>query len=538
MIFNNETDKPASYANINSDQSSNMVRLIEDSTINKTIRFDEMSLPNIPDPIDVQGGNSKFNELGLSYPMIRINDVILAKKNLNSMTISMSGFIPTIRLTIINDNSSFIYRNLPKDGDIVSLYIRTDTAALSYLRDDFIITTCTVSNGSTGTPQSKVNITGKLFIPAFDSQNITDGITGTSKFVIKETAKSFGLGFSFNDFDDTNDFQTWIRCRETSESFISAITRHSWKDEISFYKTWVDLYYNLCFVNVNKFLLSGQNTEDVDLTYATNILNLYNQIKNDDSIENAKFTVKILSNSQEFRRSPFYIKNWSPVNMSSTISLNKGYSTKTYSFVHNQDIINIADSDCFEILNNIPAYDQNKIDSHILLRGRSRYEKGKNPDTEQARVNYDYVNTYNNILWTGIEYAMSDGDENKSPNKWSGNVHKNFNRAPYHNSQNLSELNKLYLNVTCEGLNLQIMKGERIPVFIIFDNTLDNMMYNATSDNDQKRIINRFYSGYYIVDSVEYDYNPNKKDQISPYTTNFVLKRREWPTPEAISKEN
>ena len=113
MIFNNETDKPASYANINSDQSSNMVRLIEDSTINKTIRFDEMSLPNIPDPIDVQGGNSKFNELGLSYPMIRINDVILAKKNLNSMTISMSGFIPTIRLTIINDNSSFISRNLP-----------------------------------------------------------------------------------------------------------------------------------------------------------------------------------------------------------------------------------------------------------------------------------------------------------------------------------------------------------------------------------------------------------------------------------------
>ena len=49
-------------------------------------------------------------------------------------------------------------------------------------------------------------------------------------------------------------------------------------------------------------------------------------------------------------------------------------------------------------------------------------------------------------------------------------------------------------------------------------------------------MFNRFYSGYYIVDSVEYTYKPPSGDNVSSYTTHFVLKRREWPTPEAIAK--
>ena len=82
---------------------------------------------------------------------------------------------------------------------------------------------------------------------------------------------------------------------------------------------------------------------------------------------------------------------------------------------------------------------------------------------------------------------------------------------------------------------MQIIKGERIPVIIGFTNTFENEMYNGSTENDEKRQINKCYSGYYIVDSVEYSYNPLPND-VSPYTTRSVLKRREWPAPEAISK--
>ena len=538
IVLNNLTDRPASYTDLNENKSSNLVRLVEDPEIEKTIRFDEMSLPDVPDPKDVQGGNTKLDELGLVYPMIRINDMILGRQNIASMKINVSGFLPTISLSLMFEDVNFLSKNMPKDGDMISLYVRVDTAALTYLRDDFIITSCSAKNGARGEMGSKINLSGKLFVPGFSSKNAINVLTGSSKSIIKQIAQIYGIGFSTNDFDDTDDFMNWIQCRENMETFLSSVVSHAWKDETSFYKLWVDLYYDLCYVNVNKFLLSTENEEEIDITFASGILNMYNQIENDPSVENAKMTVKILTNMSEFRHTPFYITKWNPTNNSSSISFSSGYSTTTFAFTHNQNLLTEADSECFETLTNIPAYDQDKTDSYILLRGRAKYEAGQNPDNEQARINYDYVGTYINTVWTGVEYVMSDDDKNKSSNEWSGNVHKNYNRAPMHNSQNLNELNKIYLDVWCDGLNLQVMRGERVPVFLMFNNSLENDMYNNATENDEDRSFNRFYSGYYVVDSVDYTYRPPTGESTSAYQTHFVLKRREWPTPEVIKKDN
>jgi hypothetical protein len=76
------------------------------------------------------------------------------------------------------------------------------------------------------------------------------------------------------------------------------------------------------------------------------------------------------------------------------------------------------------------------------------------------------------------------------------------------------------------------MRGERIPVFILYNGEEDKTRVNNDS-NDVKRDANRFYSGYYIVDSVTYTYNPIFTGS-TPFQTNFTLCRREWPTPEAI----
>ena len=44
LVLNNITDRPSSYNRLKDVQSSNIVRLIEDPEIKKTIRFDEMSI--------------------------------------------------------------------------------------------------------------------------------------------------------------------------------------------------------------------------------------------------------------------------------------------------------------------------------------------------------------------------------------------------------------------------------------------------------------------------------------------------------------
>jgi hypothetical protein len=534
MILNHQTDTPASYStNINDDQPINIVRLVEDETITKKIKFDEMSVEGLVNPQDIQGGNRMQNEFGITFPIIRINDLIIPRFNITSMVISSVGFMPTISLSLVFFDKTFISKNMPKDGDILSLYLRVNTDALSYLRNEFIITSCVVTNGKNGNMNSKITINGRMFIPKFDSKKTSIAYTGTTKQVLRQIAKDYEIGFAFNDFDDTNDFQTWIKHKQSTENFINEIVSRSWKDETSFFKSWIDLYYNICFVNINKFLLSTENEETVDLTFATNTFGISNITDNDTTIENTKMSIKALTNSSYFKDSPFFIKKWEPTNNSTSISLKNGYSTTTHTFIHNQNYLSDNQTQCFESLNNIPAYDQSKIDSYMLLRGRSKYDKNKNPDKEKARVNYDYVNTYNNDVWTGIQYVLDDSDINKHSNKWSGNVHKNYSRAPYHNSQNINELNKLYLTVYCDGLNLQIMRGERIPVYIVFNGSYEESSYNSFSENDLEMEANRFYSGYYIVDSIEFIYNPGKNDT-TPYTTKYILKRREWPTPEAI----
>ena len=538
IVWNNALNTPSSYSNSMKEVQSNLVRLVEDSDIKKNIQFDELSIEDQGESI-ADGSGKKGRELmGSHYPMIRINDVILSRQNLKSMTMTSKGFIPTIDLVINSTNYLFVERNMPKDGDIVSVFICTNTDALNYIRDDFVITSCSASakNGTNG--QFNISISGKLFIPGFDSFQNTFGVIGTSKDVMKEIAKKFNIGFAYNDPDDTDDFQNWICCNDTIEDFAYTVTDHSWKDGTSFYNTWIDFYYNLCYVNVNKFLLSSENTEDeLDYTFNTNTTIINEVISTNHDKKDVSLMVKMFSNAPSFGKTPFHILNWRPINNSTRISLNTGYQIDAFTFINNEHVYINNPEDCFDTTANIPAYDETKAKSHIIFRGRSKWEEGQNPDSDKRRVNYDFINTYIQKHWTGVEYRMDDEDSgNTNNNDWAGNVHKNYNHAPSHNLINNEELNKMYIEIECEGLCLQVLRGERVPVYLIHGNAIDTMVETADIRNDDKSLVNKFYSGFYIVDSISYEYNlgKNKGNAFVDYKTRMILKRREWTTPEAI----
>ena len=68
LILNNITDRPSSYNQLKDVQSSNIVRLVEDSEIQKTIRFDEMSIDNGPDPTTEHINHGDISDLGAVIP--------------------------------------------------------------------------------------------------------------------------------------------------------------------------------------------------------------------------------------------------------------------------------------------------------------------------------------------------------------------------------------------------------------------------------------------------------------------------------------
>ena len=527
-VWNIDTTAPATYTENPYDNNSNLVRLIEDPKIKKDIRFDELSLSeNGGTPTN---GGSQLNTVGNDYPIIRINDMVLGKDDIQSMLISSKGFLPTIELSLKFANTALISKNMPKDGDMISVFVRTNTSAINYLRNDFIINHVD-SNISSKSANNTVFLRGELFIEGFTSNNNTFGIIGTSKDVMKEIAKKFKMGFAYNDADDMDDLQNWLCCFSSPQAFIEDVTRHSWKNNMSFFKSWVDLYYNLCFVNVNKFLSSDENPEDeIDLTFFSSTVALNSLTSSNDKPDDAKPFLKIFSNFDSFKGSSFYISKWHPVNRSN--SLSSGYSNIIHSFTHNQNVYIENKDNCEDTLIVNPVYDTSKLDSYIILRGRAKYDENANPDNEQARVNYSMQNTYINHIWSGVEYKMDKDENSSSNNTWSGNVHHNYHNAAYQNEINDIELNKLYIEVVCDGLCLQVMRGERVPVFLKYNTPLDK---NISPDDPG---FNRFYSGYYIVDSIEYKYNGKVKTGYSSFSTIMSLKRREWPTPEAIKSDS
>ena len=527
-VWNIDTTAPATYTENPYDNNSNLVRLIEDPKIKKDIRFDELSLSE--NGGTSTNGGSQLNTVGNDYPIIRINDMVLGKDDIQSMLISSKGFLPTIELSLKFANTALISKNMSKDGDMISVFVRTNTSAINYLRNDFIINHVD-SNISSKPANNTVFLRGELFIEGFTSNNNTFGIIGTSKDVMKEIAKKFKMGFAYNDADDMDDLQNWLCCFSSPQVFIEDVTRHSWKNNMSFFKSWVDLYYNLCFVNVNKFLSSDENPEDeIDLTFFSSTVALNSLTSSNDKSDDAKPFLKVFSNFDSFKGSSFYISKWHPVNRSN--SLSSGYSNIIHSFTHNQNVYIENKDNCEDTLIVNPVYDTSKLDSYIILRGRAKYDENANPDNEQARVNYSMQNTYINHIWSGVEYKMDKDENSSSNNTWSGNVHHNYHNAAYQNEINDIELNKLYIEVVCDGLCLQVMRGERVPVFLKYNTPLDK---NISPDDPA---FNRFYSGYYIVDSIEYKYNGKVKTGYSSFSTIMSLKRREWPTPEAIKSDS
>lgn len=490
-------------------------RIYEDKNIQKTIVLDELSIvttqksETLNENISDDHKAAKENVAGINYPLIKIMDTLYTLDRIIKMSIDVTGRIPEISLLLDNRiNEDEKSKNLPKDGDIVSVFMGQKNQTIKPLRCDFVITTATpLNNGN-------LRIMGPMFIPGLTADK-TFGYRGTSKDAFIDLAKKYGLGFATNDIDNTNDNQLWLCPNTTALSYANELISHTWKDETSFYDWWIDPYYNMVLLNVNKMV-----TENDSLIDVTAIESAYTADEMKDT-EHDSATLKLFSNlTHTTTLNTFFILSYKLSNNSTEISINNGVEIKTKTFVHNQNLYN-ANKDNYQVLSNVPTYNPSKLDNSIILRGRNKYDKELNTD-ELAKANYSYKDIYIKTPYTGISYTVSDSDsENTDVNTWSGNVNKNYIRAEYHNDINMNEFNKIELTIVTQGLNLQTMRGELIPIAIAKDGKLD--------DN---RHIDRFYSGQYYVKGIEYIFNKGF------YNTKFTLSRREWPTPEKVESPN
>lgn len=509
-------------------------RVLNDPSIKNEIPLDQISVSQEAQITSFLETNKQktYESIGLDCPIVIIKDICLTEEEILNLEIDCNDFLPKIFLMIAPATKSLTTTEVPKDGDVISVFIKSTNNMLKPIRNDYLITSCDVINNEINYPNTKtiIKLQGELFVPSiYADKNYTS--VGTSKEALKYISKELKLGFAFNDHDDTSDLQIWLSPKKNAFNFIKEIADHAWKDECSYFKTWIDPYYNLTFINVNKTLISP---DDLDVTIGT-LTSILKSTPPDPDEKNAKAQIKILTNSPSYKNTSLFLYKTEVTNNVSQITKKFGAHINNSMFIANQNFLN-KNNDGHITLQNLQTYDTNKLEDFSILRGRNKFDinYASNGSVPYSNFSVDEINSKSE--WTGPQYTISDSDTGSDNKIWSGNVHKNYNRATSHNEMNNEELNKLYIIATVAGPCLQILKGEKIPILIYGNNELD---ITPNGVNPKTFNINKFYSGYYYVDGIKIIYK-NNEDTITStkYRTELTLKRREWPIPKDYKKDN
>lgn len=444
----------------------------------------------------------KPKTMGNFSPYVKINGYELQAKSLIKFKVFATGFIPTIDLAF-QDTTGQFQNDFPKDGDLIELYIRSrNNDSKKKIRINFDI--LTISGQERGGFRT-YKMTGIMRVPNIFSEQQVSYPSDTSFNHLLAVCDELELGFASND-TETIDAMPRFNANNTIKDFVMKTVETSFKDEQSFYTSYIDLDYYLTLVNVNTLFSTDETLEDGVADLVSSVTEDKGTTDEGTTVENSKI---LLSNHPKFDSTTNYIKSYHLFNNAGDIWMKNGY--KRYSQFMNMDLYE------FNSFFVDPLTTEGTENDLIIL-------KGKAGDT--------YYENQNKYKYQGRMFSTEN----------EGNLHPNYHFAKIQNYQNNQELNKMGLSITLQSISSSILRYKRIPVAIYeHDTNIVNTvsMKNGDSQRDtsaeqtgdiyerpENYIANSFVSGFYVVR----DYTINwKRGEGFTQTVNLI--RREWPLP-------
>ena len=491
-------------------------RLEQPDTESKEARDD--GKPTVPEGTDTKN----TSRWGAYLPLIFINTNRFDQDQVTSMTLDLTDHIPTIQVALLDPNGKLAL-DPPMDGDVISLYLRApDEDNQKPIRIDFDITDIS------GNPSSQsYGISGLMKIPGFLAEKCKEFPKGTTFDHLQIVCEEVKLGFASNE-TATDDAMARLCPFETYQNFVTKTLETVYKDEDSFFTWYIDPYYHLCLVNINKQFSTEDKAEDVNISQVSPPSGAPNEDKTKDSIKGSL----ILTNRNDRVGTNIFIDNWAMDNKSAAVWITQGYKKHTQYY-------DIGDDNETEYVSTfVDPFTTKGVENDLILpKGR------KGDESYKEQMKYKWLGKQSN-----------------------SNVHDNFIFSRLLNNQNLQEIKKTSLNIEMSGMNFYIYRYMRIPVEIYEsggrgmdraeklkdrDTALgEDKGYDAKVDNENEleggrpdgngekptkdqiggdqrdQIKNETASGYYVVNTVKYVYqNPG------PMKMKLNLIRREWPIP-------
>jgi len=351
-------------------------------------------------------------DLGFA-PFIWYNNIQIEYRDIESFTLKYENNIPTIKMFFKDSFGIMKQIGFPGDDTLITVFFNSRSKNLRSIKMDFkVFTFNDLGNGS-------FSISGIVNIPRLYTKKFESFNKKTSHQTIREIAKSLDCGFCSN-LNDTNDLMTWINPGNSSLEFINDILKNSYVSDDSFIYYYIDFYYNICYVDLNKEL-----TRDINQDVMVNSMG-FDKVKLEEGQGEERLIPIILSNDNSFESSNGFISDYNINNKSTKVSITNSYKTlsKTWN-VNNKEFL------LFDIETITP---DGKND--IILKGSMEDPTFFNENVE--------------AIWLGkLE---------------TDNSHLNFNYSTIQNSRNLDEITKIGATLTLSSPNLNLYLFQKVKV--------------------------------------------------------------------------
>lgn len=465
-----------------------------------TIKLDQMSTRDTETGATgvVDISENKRRKKGDLYPFVMINKHTLTADELTHFAISETDFLPSLEFSMLMSNGIFLSNHYPKDGDIVSVYIRSKRKKIKPIRMDFDI----LSIVSSPSPQSHGDSNVFMFVcvlrvPGLYSEYCKAFKDKTSFETVRTVAKELKLGFATN-MTSTSDKMTWVCPFISYMQFITDTTRHAYTSEDSFIAAFVDKYYHLNFVNIRQQL---NDDKDVEKSIEVHSARL-DHMRGDEDMQEDESLNLVLGNHTSLQKTSLFIEGYTLRSSAGQVMLENGYRKSAQFYdVH------------------LSGPFKNRYQSHVV-------EAPASPDgytSNKGRGSEDISSKLSTFKWLGTQSSNT-----------IGNSHKNYKYSAVLNWQNQRELDKMHLEVVLSQCGFNLRRGMRIPVVIVNDG--DPHRVSSTKSNgeepEMKITLDRFLSGFYIVLAMKTIFYP----QDGVFRQIVQLGRRDWPTPVNYDK--
>lgn len=499
------------------DINNHILAVVEPAILPTEIKFDALAEEKGGDNIDKQS-----KDVGTLEPMLLCNDILVPRNQIQTFELELSGEVPECTISFEDRNGNFSVDALPRDGDFFTLLLNSkQQETFKSVHMDFdIMEVSTQPMPSRVQGGSTITLEGIAKIPKIFGEECQVLDTDTSLAHLEKIARELELGLATN-IDATDDKQARIQAYETYMDFIKKIVENAYVSDDSFVKFYIDQYYYINFVDINKvFNSKNPKLDDVTKVLASfAISQLAEKNSDEDNFDSDNIEVPmLLTNHKDLDQLSCFIEEFEVVNNSQQISLAAGNTRNIQLYDNNSE-----KGERFQEFK-IEALQSEEIpETDMPLKGNPKDERYKD------QVKYKYM---------GRQNAGDDG---------LGNTHKNAIYTQLHNKQNELEIEKMKLRVKVPGFNPALYKFCKIPVLMYHydpikieaEKTADRFKEEGglkerpfdTRDNsanvpekDFNQMMDKFLSGYYIIENIDYLFQAEKGIQ-----TRMTLIRREWP---------